>query len=73
MSMANNRLYLRDSTIGNQLLLAKGFGDGWDVRVTTEALQEFLSKRPADIAESHSGAGTSLVIVTEYSPPREKP
>lgn len=61
--MANNRLYLVDSTTGHWILLAKGFGLGWKLW-DPELLAAFLDEHDASGAASLSGP-TTLRLATE--------
>jgi hypothetical protein len=63
--MANNRLYLFDPEDGSQVLIAKGFGAGWDAR-NLEAVADWLLDR--DIGGSDAGGVTRLQLRTEYGP-----
>ena len=63
--MPNNRLYLRDTETGKELLLAKGWSSGWQVfgDVRTR-LEEFLSDK--DLASAMGVKNKCrLRIVTE--------
>ena len=67
--MANNRLYIEDTTDGAQFMLAKGWGSGWDVwdrpnaEERIEALCEWLEGRDTGSASGHGKS--KLRIVTE--------
>lgn len=43
--MANNRLYLKDTETGEQILVAKSFGDGWTWRASANELIQWLRER----------------------------
>lgn len=55
--MANNRLYLFDPSDGGRILLAKSFGNGWEIRCTAERLQEWMDAR--DVGASY-GCGNEI-------------
>lgn len=68
--MANNRLYILDTETGEHIMVAKGFGSGWDWRKTDDELTRWLNE-PTDsplglrnVAASDSGP-TKLMLVTE--------
>ena len=57
--MANNRLYLVDTSTKEYLCLAKGWGCAWDVG-NIDLYQEFMSDRFDEIGDK-----TNLIIGTE--------
>jgi len=66
--MANNRLYLRDTETGEEILLAKGYAGsgGWTLRNETESLCKWLDEHDFD---SSIGGHTKLVVYDENHPP----
>jgi hypothetical protein len=66
--MANNRLFLLDTEENEYVTLAKGFGDGWSVRVSAEVLAEFIESGVRDFAASDTGP-SALRICTEADLP----
>lgn len=66
--MANNRLYLRDSETGEEILLAKGYAGsgGWTLRRDVQKLEEWLDEHDFD---SSLGGYTGLVVYDENHPP----
>ena len=64
--MANNRLYIIDTETKEEILLAKSFGSGWDVRCTIEQLNEWLEERDLDAAYGNTGElPTTLKLMCE--------
>jgi hypothetical protein len=62
--MANNRLMIVDTEAGVYVTLAKGFGEGWELRPDSDMrLCLFLAGR--DITASEIGP-TTLRLITEY-------
>lgn len=70
--MANNRLYLADDETGDTCLLAKSFGDGWELVVDAVNLAAWLKAR-GDYNATCGGtsSGTSLRLLTEHGGPEE--
>lgn len=66
--MANNRLYLRDTETGEEIILAKGYAGsgGWTLRSETDSLCKWLDEHDFD---SSTGGVTKLVVYDENHPP----
>jgi hypothetical protein len=66
--MANNRLYLRDTETGEEIVLAKGYAGsgGWTLRSETDSLCKWLDEH--DFGSS-IGGHTKLVVYDENHPP----
>lgn len=66
--MANNRLYLRDTETGEEILLAKGYAGsgGWSLRKEVEKLEDWLDQHDFDAS---LGGNTRLVVYDENHPP----
>lgn len=66
--MANNRLYIEDTKNGDRLFVAKSFGQGWDWRVNSDAINNWLKSHVRDAAASFGNTDESpsdLVFRTE--------
>jgi len=66
--MANNRLYIVDTETGQQLMVAKSFGEGWNWRLDADQINNWLEETQRDCAASFgnpSSAKTQLKLVTE--------
>jgi hypothetical protein len=63
--MANNRLYLGDTSNSEYILFSKGFGGGWRGVYNLDAVEKFLRKR---IDESDCAGATTLFFFSEGSP-----
>jgi hypothetical protein len=66
--MANNRLYIEDTSNGDRLFVAKSFGQGWRWRADSEAITNWLSIHTRDAAASFGNTDASkstLVFRTE--------
>lgn len=68
--MANNRLYIRDTETGEEIMLAKGYAGsvGWGLWAQAEQLREWLDEHDFD-ASVGLGA-TRLVLYDENHPPK---
>lgn len=67
--MANNRLYIVDSQSGEELMVAKTFGEGWQWTKTPEEVTEWLFLRDQEVAYSNSNPSpTRLQLRTELQP-----
>lgn len=70
--MANNRMYIVDDETGEQLMVAKSFGGGWDWRKNALEMTEWLAAR--DLGAAYGGpsgmSSTRLRLVTEYDLPK---
>jgi hypothetical protein len=66
--MANNRLYLRDTETGEEILLAKGYAGShcWTLRDGTDPLAAWLEEHDFSAA---NGGYTRLVVYDENHPP----
>ena len=67
--MANNRIFLFNKATKEAILLAKSFGNGWEIRETKKALAEFMSKDDWD--SSCIGGPSNLVLLTEDQLPED--
>lgn len=65
--MANNRLYIEDTATGERFMLAKGWGDGWEVYPLAHQLTDWLKCR--DMAAAIGQPKTTLRLVTENDLP----
>jgi hypothetical protein len=66
--MANNRLYIEDTSNGDRLFVAKSFGQGWSWRADSEAITNWLRIHTRDAAASFGNTDASkstLVFRTE--------
>lgn len=61
--MANNRLYIGNKRTKEKVMIAKGFGSGWELR--EERVTKFIENFE-NINESDVGKKTDLVLFTEY-------
>ena len=62
--MANNRLYLGDSSTKEYIFIEKGWGSGWDGSWFDDKLfYEFISSR---YNEGQVGQSTNMFFFTEY-------
>ena len=59
--MANNRLYIGNPSTGEYILLAKGYGSGWNLH-DVDTVEEWLL---TCYGESDRGP-TELILFTEY-------
>lgn len=68
--MANNRLYLRDTETGDEIVLAKGYAGsaGWTLR-GGDSLVDWLDEH--DVNASLGMGPTRLVLFDENHPPKE--
>lgn len=60
--MANNRLYIRVKGTNDVMFIAKAFG-AWDLRVSADQINQFLSSRGFDSA--CSGGPSEFELITE--------
>lgn len=66
--MANNRLYIVDTENGDSLMVAKSFGEGWDWRVDSNVLNNWLSSCIRDPGQAYGNTNkkpSNLVFRTE--------
>jgi hypothetical protein len=66
--MANNRLYIEDTSNGDRLFVAKSFGQGWDWRADSDAITNWLKIHVRDAAASFGNTDANhsvLVFRTE--------
>lgn len=68
--MANNRLYIRDTETGEEIMLAKGYAGsvGWGMWAQAEQLREWLDEHDFDASVGHGA--TRLVLYDENHPPK---
>ena len=67
--MANNRLFICDPEDKTWIMLAKGFGMGWELRCSESDLASFLEDR--EYGATYDGGPTALVLHTESTLPSD--
>lgn len=66
VKMANNRLWLVDKETGRRILLAKGWGSGWDAWANEGSLDGFFTP-PDDVPTDIGGAcGGDSTLMLEW-------
>ena len=65
--MANNRIFILNKETNKATLLAKSFGNGWEIRASTNWLERFMSSD--DWGSSCCGGPSRLVLMTESQLP----